>query len=694
MGTPIDRTAKNALDKNLVNGVTSDAPTMKANNDTIYNYVDSLNGSIDSALAGIYSTDKVAQLGVINVKDPQFAAKGDGVTDDTVAIQRALNTATTTKAKVVFPPGTYIVNTLLVASGLVIEGIGDVTIKQATSRAFATPDKLTFINITLDEAGYKSYRNPVNYDTSPALIRSHFGLLRGQWFLDAEAGGTISYTVSSAAAAGANTINLTSTAGLLVDQLISYLGTDGEYYSARINTVNPTNITIRGVLEQGIATGANVWNYYINYGHPNVYGYRALADYALRSLHNESLKERRVVASFRNMYTRQAAFVTVIGSATLATNSSSNAAIPGSPLMSTLQVNCVAENDGIITKSVKLAGRAYKYKMLLNAGTTGTMTVSVKTKSGLYIASKSFNTQGSQVITVEDYFKARQDDEVSIEIKQSGIVSFFQVGYIDIIELSDDKDDLNNGTHVLLGDSWFAQEGVYERLTERLPNALIVNKGLGGNKVSDLISRFDSDVKLHKPHYVWVISGTNDYFARVDAPTFAAQMDILISKIMAIGAKPIMFEPSVGVRTYPGYSDLELTDLSRNYLFYTDYLLKDDAASTLTTQYFDVNTDFNALAAGASTNVACLGVFPTGTKIEIDNFGGINLTSSLYLEIGFASGIITPFDQSMKVTTIGNGKGTTSVTSTGSRFIVVKKVNGSGASDTFGSFVRLKVTLP
>lgn len=51
MGSSIDRTNKSALDANLVNGITSDAPKMKDNNDTLYNYVDGLNQA-DSDHAG------------------------------------------------------------------------------------------------------------------------------------------------------------------------------------------------------------------------------------------------------------------------------------------------------------------------------------------------------------------------------------------------------------------------------------------------------------------------------------------------------------------------------------------------------------------------------------------------------------------------------------------------------------------
>lgn len=48
MTLPIDRTNKSALDTNLVNGVTSDAPKLKNNNDTVYNTIDELNTKVDT----------------------------------------------------------------------------------------------------------------------------------------------------------------------------------------------------------------------------------------------------------------------------------------------------------------------------------------------------------------------------------------------------------------------------------------------------------------------------------------------------------------------------------------------------------------------------------------------------------------------------------------------------------------------
>lgn len=204
---PIDRTNKTALDTNLVNGVTSDAPKVKGNNDVLYNFVDGLEaaqathanaatlahpdgsvktakiadgaitepkyatGSVSSRALGdgvvtpsklsadaqinetvnnaLIVSLKAENMTVVNVKTAH-KAKGDGVTDDTAAIQAALDAVGASGGTLYFPPGTYIVKT----TNLVDMTKGAIVLTSDHS------------NIRITGAGYKSIIKAVGDGTS------------------------------------------------------------------------------------------------------------------------------------------------------------------------------------------------------------------------------------------------------------------------------------------------------------------------------------------------------------------------------------------------------------------------------------------------------------------------------------------------------------------------------------------------
>lgn len=74
-----------------------------------------------AAFAGFYQSDKVTNLGILNVKD--YGAKGDGVNDDTAAIQAAINNAFTTGGTVYLPAGKYYISgTLVIQEGVNLIG--------------------------------------------------------------------------------------------------------------------------------------------------------------------------------------------------------------------------------------------------------------------------------------------------------------------------------------------------------------------------------------------------------------------------------------------------------------------------------------------------------------------------------------------------------------------------------------------
>lgn len=79
---------------------------------------------------------RVVREAPLNVKYPEFGAEGDGTTDDSVAVQAALNAAGA--GEVFFPPGTYVVDAVDPPSGVTIRGAGtDTVIKQKANSASA-----------------------------------------------------------------------------------------------------------------------------------------------------------------------------------------------------------------------------------------------------------------------------------------------------------------------------------------------------------------------------------------------------------------------------------------------------------------------------------------------------------------------------------------------------------------------------
>ena len=119
-----------------------------------------------------------------------------------------------------------------------------------------------------------------------------------------------------------------------------------------------------------------------------------------------------------------------------------------------------------------------------------------------------------------------------------------------------DKLDLKDGdTIVFLGDS-ITHQCLYTQYLEdyfytRYPNTHLHfhNSGVGGDRASDALARFDLDVAAYKPKYVTILLGMNDGgYKQWDAPTFETyQKDMLalLDKINEIGATAIVMGPTM-----------------------------------------------------------------------------------------------------------------------------------------------------
>lgn len=125
-----------------------------------------------------------------------------------------------------------------------------------------------------------------------------------------------------------------------------------------------------------------------------------------------------------------------------------------------------------------------------------------------------------------------------------------------------DLTQLSARKHLFLGDSWFAQGAIAERVADKLDNIQVINKGVGGNTAADMLDRFDQDVASQNPDVVWLIAGTNDYYQGVTLSEYKSNMSELIKKINSLGAKAIVIDSSVAPLVSGNQA---LTDLSHEY---------------------------------------------------------------------------------------------------------------------------------
>ena len=116
-------------------------------------------------------------------------------------------------------------------------------------------------------------------------VQLHYGLMSGSPFVSGEVAGLDTLTVTEDAAQNATVLKLDSTIGLLPGQLITYVGSNGHNRVAKVGEVSQGQVTIVSGegLETNITAGSIISNFYYDETHPNANGYKAVADFGLRS---------------------------------------------------------------------------------------------------------------------------------------------------------------------------------------------------------------------------------------------------------------------------------------------------------------------------------------------------------------------------------------------------------------------------
>jgi len=406
---------------------------------------------------------------------------------------------------------------------------------------------------------------------SPYVIDMHYGILNGVgWGQNEVAGVMGTTTTTQAVGAGALELPVIDATVFQIDQLICFMGADGQYYSGVVHTLSSTSIFLKTGLPADLDVGAPVYPFYRNDAHANEYGNYAIIDGALRQLTHGEL----------HVVTQAPSTWTGVASGTVTADQTFTYNNPGAnmPGRYGALVSCPDLNAGANSAPVSLRGGVYTVSVPLNVGQrvggyAGGVVVDVMetTADGQTYGVGTQTTMGHDGIRlIKCMFTVRPGSTVRLIARNAmNGPAYFSLGQIRYCRVTDKIKSLDFGRHVLFGDSWVTNGWVTDRLSAALPNAEVIRKGVVGDYMAGMVARFWTDVAPLKPDFVWVMGGTNDYY-RYTSAQFSAELSTIKRNIMLIGAQGIYWNASVGDAYYPVPPYERLTN-SRSYAMDVTY---------------------------------------------------------------------------------------------------------------------------
>ncbi|HCE10407.1 MAG TPA: hypothetical protein DEQ40_17740, partial [Oxalobacteraceae bacterium] len=375
---------------------------------------------------------------------------------------------------------------------------------------------------------------------------------------------------------------------------------------------------------------------------------------------------------------------------TLGAISAASYLIPGATINAdrAALVTCTAAGDGATSDWVALAAGSYNTHLVLNSGErtgalSGDVQVSIdelRTDGNIYgIATVEVaGFSGARAIDVT--YKTSPGSAVRARVvSNSGGGATFYLGKLTHGKIVEHPASLNHGTHVLLGDSWFASGFLMTHLQARLPLATFINAGVSGNRASQLLTRFGTDVAPTGANFVWVMCGTNDYYADVTASLFEQQINQVTGLIQGIGAQPINWTASVGDALY-AVAPYERLTVSRQYAAEVNYHAHTASPNGIGAKYRSANLSANAVSIPAGGSVV-LGVTPGKTYLQAFLKNLFTSAGGLNIWVGYASIIDTTtlVDQSTFASAAEIKNTILTRADTAPRYVVVVAYNPSGS---------------
>lgn len=490
--------------------------------------------------------------------------------------------------------------TLSSPDGALIVGRGDSTVDA----------DLTAAEEGLAALGTKLTVTAPHYRTAqPAFIEQHLTGFFGRGMLTAE---TINVATEQALvgdyAVGAATLTVIDSTNFIAGGCVTIKHDNGLYRTYFVDSKSGNNIGIRPTLRYACTAAiARIERTWFNRAHPGKFYMRQLA----QRIANSTELDAAMPNGNRLLYTNVSSnpntledTLIAIGGAAVNYYPASNLGEDGTvatPVRFALGRSAYVDNitgnsQGIETQSFDVSGvaNAVAKVALLCGGSATIFSIQIfdelDRECGKYIVPAGVNANILQIYTFP--VDVRNAQRIRVRIASEFFAApagYFVVDQIDVfvVPVATGKIIANPGAKiVVLGDSWVAgdlgstpeREPITTQLALELPYATIINAGVGGNKVTDELVRFDIDVTPHAPDYVVVNTGTNECYSPLSGVFDPNAIDVfidyyrmLIIKILSIGARPIIIGVPALAQSdadVPAFPEWQLNDRAKAYMRY------------------------------------------------------------------------------------------------------------------------------
>lgn len=398
---------------------------------------------------------------------------------------------------------------------------------------------------------------------APAYLEQHLSGLFGRGMLTAEPVNVVTeQAITEHADAGQSVIRVASSGAFVPGGTLVIQHPSGDYWPHFVLAVSGDGVSITPPLREAVAVGSRVERLWFNRAHPGKFYIRYLAQRVARATELESAPPARRVAYID---CSQHSDLAAVGGAALSFFESSNVGNSGTlatPVRFTsgtsAYVDLAGAGAGIATVARAVNGFARAVvAVVMFSDAAAPINVEARDGDGRLLASTLVMGHGHLQIArlAVDLRNARA---VTVRLLATAAGGTLVLNHVDIYaapELAGSVIANKTGTIVCLGDSWVAgdlvttpeREPITVQLSRELPNATVINAGVGGNDVYNLLARFDVDVAPHKPAYVVVNTGTNDIYnpssVEFDPGATNNYNDVykrLLGRIAQIGARAIL----------------------------------------------------------------------------------------------------------------------------------------------------------